>query len=229
MLGFDDAPAPAPAPVANTGASSEFGVFQVSSTPAGASDDFAAFDQIRSKAQQGPDPFAAAPAPVAPAQQFDAFGNNAAAAPTNNMMNGNMMNNNNMMMNNNMVAMGNAFGNMSMGAPAVGMQNTTPAVAINDDDFGDFADAKPTPSIASTVQKSSDPLAGLINLDSLTKNPSKKMTMNQPVFPGAAAAQYQQAMQNGAQGQTQSQGELDNGRCACLPFIHDLLKMKCDL
>merc|ERR1719464_366817 len=46
---------------------------------------------------------------------------------------------------------------------------------------------------------SSDPLSSLINLDGLSKNPSKKMTMNQPVVIDEAAAQYQKAIQQGAQ------------------------------
>ena len=213
LLGFDD-PAPAPAPSAAT-ASSEFGAFQASSapTPAGASDEFAAFDQIRSAKGQGPDPFASAPVQQQTAS-FDAFGNNGAGGANNNMMNNNMMNNNtmnnntmnnnnNMMNNNNMAAMGNAFGNMgvSTGAPAGGMQQfQQPTPASNDDDFGDFADAKAASSSSAAAKKSSDPFTGLINLDSLSKNPSNKMTMNQPVAINAAAAQYQQNIQNGVQG-----------------------------
>jgi len=216
LLGFDDAPAPAPA--VDTGGNNDFGAFQTSSAPApavaNASDDFAAFDQIRSKNAQGPHPFAAAPAVAAPVQQFDAFGNNGGVSANNGMANNNMMMNNNMNntgnmmnnnmmnnMNNNMAAIGNAFNNMSVnaGAPAGGMQQSA-TYATNDDDFGDFADAKATSSSSVAVTKSADPLAGLINLDSLTKNASKKMTMNQPVVPDAAAAQYQQDVQNGVHG-----------------------------
>lgn len=191
MLDFGSAPAPAPA------AADDFGAFQgtAAPAPAAAADDFADFDQIRSK-NTGPDPFASAPAPAA----FNAFGNNNAVPSNNNMMNNNMMaNNNNMMMNNNMAAMGNAFNNMSVGAPSGGMQQ--PAMpASNDDDFGDFETAaKPTTPAIAMKQTVSDPMAGLINLDGLSKNASKKMTMNQPVAPNAAAAQYQQAMQNGVQ------------------------------
>ena len=133
---------------------------------------------------------------------------------SNNMMNNNMMNNNTMgnnmmnnnMMNNNMAAMGNAFNNMSVGTstPAGGMQQPATFVS-NDDDFGDFEAAKTTPAASVTKKVSSDPMASLINLDSLSKNPSKKMTMNQPVVPDAAAAQYQQDMQNGNQGQQQGE------------------------
>jgi len=119
----------------------------------------------------------------------------------NNMMNNNMMNNNmtNNNMNNNMAAMGNTFNNMSVGTgtPAGGMQQPAMA-ASNDDDFGDFEDANAT-SFSSPTKTSSDPMAGLINLDSLSKNPSTKMTMNSPVAIGAAAAQYQQDVQNGVQ------------------------------
>ena len=215
LLGFDDVPAPAPP--AATGGNSDFGAFQTSSAPmptaAVAADDFGAFDQIRSKnTQQGPDPFAAAPVAAAPQQQFDAFGNNGGVGVNNNTMNNNnnmMMNNNmnnagNMMMNSNMnnsmAAIGNSFNNMSVGAgaPAGGMQQPT-VFAPNDDDFGDFADAKTTSLSTPTATKSSDPMAGLINLDSLMKNPSKKMTMNQPVVVNAAAAQYQQDIRNGVQ------------------------------
>ena len=219
LLDFGAAPAPAPA----AGVSAEFGAFEGSSAPAPttASDEFADFDQIRSKSK-GPDPFAATPTP-APAA-FDAFGNNNAGGANNNMMNNNMMgnnmmnnnmmgnnmmnsnmmNNNNNNINNNMAAVGNAFGNMNVGAPAGGMQQ--PAMpASNDDDFGDFEAAKVNmPAIA--TKSSSNPMSGLINLDGLSKNPSKKMTMNQPVVPGAAAAQYQQAMQNGVQNGGQAQG-----------------------
>jgi hypothetical protein len=212
LLGFDDVPAPAPA--AATGENADFGAFQGSSapTPANASDDFAAFDQIRSAKAQGPDPFAA----PTPAQQqqpasFDAFGTNNVGVANNNMMGNNMMMNNNMMnnnmnnnmaVNNNMAAMGNAFNNMSVGAgtPAGGMQQPTMPTS-NDDDFGDFADANVASFQAVTKKISSDPLAGLINLDGLSKNPSNKMTMNQPVAVNAAAAQYQQAIQNGGQAQ----------------------------
>jgi len=237
LLGFD-APAPSPAPAVATGVSADFGAFQGSSGPAsaGASDDFAEFDQLQSKKSQGPDPFASPPAPQQ-AASFDAFGNNNASSANNNMMRNNMMSNNmannnmlnnnmmgnnmmgnnmignnmmgnnmmnNKMMNNNMAAMGNAFNNMSVGtsAPAGGMQQ--PAMpASNDDDFGDFEAAKSTPAASVAKRVSSDPMASLINLDGLSKNPSNKMTMNQPVVPDAAAQQYQQDMQNGVQGQPQ--------------------------
>ena len=71
--------------------------------------------------------------------------------------------------------------------------------ASNDDDFGDFSDAKKDDSSSFSTTKSSDPFSGMINLDSLSKNPSKKMTMNQPVDVNQAAAQYQQNIQQGAQ------------------------------
>ena len=190
LLDFGSAPAPAPA------AADDFGAFQgtAAPAPAAAADDFADFDQIRSK-NTGPDPFASAPAPAA----FNAFGNNNAAPSNNNMM----ANNNNMMMNNNMAAMGNAFNNMSVGTPSGGMQQ--PAMpASNDDDFGDFETAaKPTSPAIAMKQTVSNPMAGLINLDGLSKNVSKK----KPFAPNAAAAQYQQAMQNGVQnGGQQPQG-----------------------
>merc|ERR1711935_1056256 len=111
-----------------------------------------------------------------------------------------MMNNN--MMNNNMAGMGNAFNNMSVGTatPAGGMQQPTMS-ASNDDDFGDFEAAK-GPSFSPTMQKaSSNPMSGLINLDSLSKNPSSQMSMNRPGFSGGAQVQYQQGVQNGGQAQ----------------------------
>ena len=133
---------------------------------------------------------------------------------SNNMMNNNMMNNstmNNNMMNNNMAAMGNAFNNMSVGASAPAGSTQQPSMnASNDDDFGDFEAAKTTPAAAVAKKVSSDPMASLINLDSLSKNPSKKMTMNQPVVPDAAAAQYQQDVQNGVQGQGQGKKTNNN-------------------
>jgi len=223
LLGFD---APAPAPSASTGGNLDFGAFQASSTPtpAGVSDDFAEFDQIRSSNTQGPDPFATAPAAGPSSQQqpasFDAFGNNNVGSATNattnsNMFNSNVMSNsmtsNNMMnnnaMSNNMVAMGNAFNNMSVGtnAPSGVMQQPN-MPASNDDDFGDFEAAKVTSTSPATKKISSDPMAGLINLDYLSKNPSKKMTMNQHVVPNAAAAQYQHDVQNGVQNRTQASG-----------------------
>merc|ERR1719464_424 len=86
------------------------------------------------------------------------------------------------------------------------VQQPTMPASTNDDDFGGFADATTKkdnsfPSIPSMTPKSSssDPLSSLINLDGLSKNPSKKMTMNQPVVIDEAAAQYQKAIQQGAQ------------------------------
>jgi len=125
----------------------------------------------------------------------------------NNTMNNNGMMNNNNMMNNNMAAMGNAFNNMSVGTPATaGVQQPAMPAASNDDDFGDFETAKKT-SVPAIVNKASDPMAGLINLDGLAKNPSKKMSMNQPVNPDAAAAQFQQDVQNGVQNGGQQFGQ----------------------
>ena len=214
LLDFGGPPS-APAPSAATN-SSEFGAFQTTSAPApaDASGEFAAFGQMRTaQASSAPDPFAAAP--VVQQQQtpsFDAFGNNGGGVANNNMM---MMNNN--MMNNNgapvananvgMTGMGNSFGNMSVGSSAPaggGMQQIQQPImpASNDDDFGDFSDAKKDDSSSfsiPTTTKSSDPFSGMINLDSLSKNPSKKMTMNQPVDVNQAAAQYQQNIQQGAQ------------------------------
>jgi epsin len=211
LLDFGGPPS-APAPSAAATNSSEFGAFQTTSAPApaDASGEFAAFGQMRSaQASSAPDPFAAAP--VVQQQQtptFDAFGNNGGGDTNNNMMmNNNMMNNNGAPMANanaGMAGMGNAFGNMNVGSstPAGGMQQIQQPImpASNDDDFGDFSDAnKKDDSSFSITTKSSDPFSGMINLDSLSKNPSKKMTMNQPVDVNQAAAQYQQNIQQGVQ------------------------------
>jgi len=80
------------------------------------------------------------------------------------------------------------------------MQQPT-IVTSNDDDFGDFEAAKVTPSISAPTQTSSNPMSGLINLDGLSKNPSKQMTTNQPYGMNSPGAQYQQGVQNGVQGQ----------------------------
>mmetsp|Transcript_17567 Transcript_17567/g.19018 ORF Transcript_17567/g.19018 Transcript_17567/m.19018 type:complete len:615 (-) Transcript_17567:271-2115(-) len=190
LLGFDSVPsAPSTATV-----SSEFGAFQASSAPAPAhaSDEFAAFGQMRS----GQTP------------SFDAFGNNGVNATNYNMM----MNNNAAPMTNNMVnnnrnindgvpGIGNSFGNMNVGSAGGQLQQPT-MPASNDDDFGDFADAKKdSSSLSFSVKagKSSDPMSSLINLDGLSKNPSKKMTMNQPVAINEAAAHYQKGIQQGVQ------------------------------
>ncbi len=207
LLDFGASPAPAAED------SGDFGAFQGSSAPApaAAGDDFADFDQIGSK-NKGPDPFATAAAPAPQPAAFDAFGNSGGVNNNmmnnnmmgNNMMNNNMMGNNMMNNNNNMAAMGNAFSNMSVGNSAPVMQQQS-MPASNDDDFGDFTTATPSAPSAAAKKISSDPMAGLINLDGLSKNASKKMTMNQPVQPDAAAAQYQQAMQNGVQNGGQAQ------------------------
>jgi len=174
LLGFDSVPsAPSTATV-----SSEFGAFQASSAPssADASDEFAAFGQMRS----GQTP------------SFDAFGNN-----------GGNGTNYNMMMNNNAVSMTNNMGANNMNITPAGGQFQQPTMpASNDDDFGDFADAKKdtsSSSFSAKVAKSSDPMSSLINLDGLSKNPSKIMTMNQPVAINEAAAQYQKGIQQGVQ------------------------------
>ena len=229
LLGFDD-PAPvAAAPSADfgafqgssaptpAGASDDFAAFdQIRSKTVQGPDAFAAA------------PLAAAV--LQPPASFDAFGNNNAGMANNTMMPNNMMNNNmmpnnmmnnnampnnmmnnnampnnmmnNNMMPNNMAAMGNAFNNMSVGAgtPAGVMQQPT-IVTSNDDDFGDFEVAKVTPSISTPKQTTSNPMSGLINLDGLSKNPSKQMTANQPYGMNSPGAQYQQGVQNGFQGQ----------------------------
>ena len=147
------------------------------------------------------------------APAFDAFGsNNGGISNNNQMMNNNVtlmansmnMMNNNGIANNSVTGMQNAFGTMNVGSntPAGNMQQFQPQSlpGLNDDDFGDFADAKKDASISvsSKTTKSSNPMSGLINLDGLSKNPSKKMTMNQPVVVNEAAAQYQRDIQQGA-------------------------------
>jgi len=197
LLGFDSVPsAPSTATV-----SSEFGAFQASSAPvpADASDEFAAFGQMRS----GQTP------------SFDAFGNNGGNTTNYNMMMNNNaapmtnnMGNNNRNINDGVPGIGNSFGNMNVGSAGGQFQQPT-MPASNDDDFGDFADAKKdSSSLSFSVKagKSSDPMSSLINLDGLSKNPSKKMTMNQPVAINEAAAHYQKGIQQGVQASVVSAG-----------------------
>lgn len=217
LLGFDDPPS---APTAST-SSSEFAAFQASSPPAGASDEFSAFGQMRSAQVQGSDVFAS-PVASTPAQNqtasFDAFGNNKvnisidvmkssvdsmANNTVNNMNNPGLKMNNSAMINgsssNNdgLKGIGSAFGNMNVGTGLTQQSQQPPMAAANDDDFGDFSDAKADSASLAKTTNSSDPMSKLINLDGLSKNPSKKMTMNQPVVVDAAAAQYQQDIQLG--------------------------------
>ncbi len=129
-----------------------FGAFQTTTTPAPIAtvvdDDFGAF--VASKASQ-PDPFAA-PVPQPVTAAFDAFGNNT-VLPQSNPMGGNINN------------MTNAFGNISMG-----QSQPLQVPSTGDDEFGDFADAAPKPSIVSNSNPS-DPMAKLVSLDGLSKNP----------------------------------------------------------
>ena len=108
-----------------------------------------------------------------------------------------------------MGSLNNAFGNMNMGQPAMGgmqQQQLQQPIASNvmgggamapspaaptqaggdDDEFGDFADAAPTPAKA----VSSDPLSKLISLDGLSKNTKKEDKLSQPVVVNEAAAQF---------------------------------------
>jgi hypothetical protein len=86
------------------------------------------------------------------ASSFDAFGNNNAFSQ-NNAMAGNVQN------------MATAFGNMT-----VGQTQQMQAPVATDDEFGDFADAAPkSPPVLKT--NPSDPLAKLVSLDGLSKNP----------------------------------------------------------
>ena len=181
LFSFDDpAPAPTPVSVPSTNDAS-FGAFQATPAPtspaAGADDEFGAF--VASKAS-GPDPFAAPTAPQpASVASFDAFGNNASALPQqnnammggvgmagmNNNMNGGFSQINPMTTNSGgMQNMTNAFGNMNVG-------HLQQADAV-DDGFGDFADAPPKSSPTKSSNPA-DPMAKLVNLDGLFKNPNK--------------------------------------------------------
>lgn len=153
LFSFDD-PSPAPAPV-TTQSNDDFGAFQTTAAPAPAvDDDFGAF--VASKASQ-PDPFGT-PAPAPMASSFDAFGNNNTFSP-NNAMAGNMQN------------VATAFGNMT-----VGQTQQMQAPATTDDEFGDFADAGPKSPSAVLNSTPSDPLAKLVSLDGLSKNPRNNVS-----------------------------------------------------
>jgi hypothetical protein len=208
LLGFDSAPAPAAA----TPASEEFGAFQATSAPAapaGPADDFAEFGSLRSAPVPAAsnDPFAAPPAaPQAaqPPQQFNAFGNS-----NNNAMGGMMAGgiNNGMtapISNNSagsMPGITNAFGNMNM---AGGMQPQQPTMpADNDDEFGDFSAAQPSLAAPAITMNTSDPMSKLINLDGLSKNPSKmKPNTNQQQMGNPMGNPMGQQMQMGQQNVT---------------------------
>jgi hypothetical protein len=90
---------------------------------------------------------------------------NGMAAPMNNHTAGAMM------------GVTNAFGNMTMGASG-GMQPQQSSMsAQNEDDFGDFSTATTSLAMPTVSMNKSDPMSKLINLDGLSKNPSK-MTPN---------------------------------------------------
>jgi hypothetical protein len=96
-----------------------------------------------------------------------------------------------------------AFGNMNVG----GGMPVQQATASIDDDFGDFAAANvSTPAVAKTMN-SSDPMSKLINLDGLSKNPSKNKptNMNQPIS-NQTGGQFQQNMPQGMQPPGMPQG-----------------------
>ena len=114
--------------------------------------------------------------------------------------------------------MSNAFGNMNItqGVGATGMQQLpNGGMPSNDDDFGDFTGASKMASPAvgkmsmmgghsmpSSSSSSGDPLSKLINLDSLSKNPSRNSqrgNLNNPGVGNSAASQYPQNMQQGVQ------------------------------
>lgn len=228
LLGFDVAPVPAPAPAPfATSTNDDFGAFQSTATAttasSGGSDDFAAFSDMRSfsaavPVQSTSDPFAVpAPALAPPPQQqaaFGAFGNNnnlMATAGNPGMPMPGMMTNNAM---GGMDNVTNSFGNMNVtqGVGVAGMLPQQPQQVVmppNDDDFGDFTGAS---KMASSVgggmtmmggpskpsSSSGDPLSKLINLDGLSKNPSRNIkpgNMNRPVVANPSGNQYQQHMQ----------------------------------
>lgn len=202
LLGFDS-PTPAPVPA-------------VQSSTVDASEEFAAFGQMRSTAAAtGPDPFASAPAPSQHQEPaFDAFGNNSSSGVYNNQT-----------MNNTMSVASN-FNTGAKNNAANQLQDQLTQTSNDDnfgDDFGDFNECKRASyasssggvgiSLSATAagKTSSDPIAGLINLDGLSKNPSQKMTMNSAVVVDAAAANYQKDMQQAAQGFGVNRGSLNDG------------------
>jgi hypothetical protein len=193
LFSFDDVPAPAPAPAGND----DFGAFQSTPAPvpAPAKDEFADFGSLRSAPASQADPFVAAPAPPPQQQQqsFDAFGN-MAAANGGMTMGGTAMNapNNGMAGNPGMGGMNNAFGNMTMGTQPV----PAAPVAAADDEFGDFADAGPKSPVK---MNSSDPMAKLVSLDHLSKNPNQQK-------PPATFGQPASSHQNNQFGQNQQSG-----------------------
>mmetsp|Transcript_12851 Transcript_12851/g.18495 ORF Transcript_12851/g.18495 Transcript_12851/m.18495 type:complete len:269 (+) Transcript_12851:1-807(+) len=97
---------------------------------------------------------------------------------------------------NNGVSMGgmNTMGN-GAGMGGMTLSVSTPAAA-NDDDFGDFEDAAPKQA---SVAVSTDPLAKLISLDGLKKNPKKEDKTAAPIVFNSAAAQYLYDKKSGIQ------------------------------
>lgn len=168
LFSFDEAPAASPVPAGND----DFGAFQSTApAPAPVKDEFADFGTLRSAPVVGAaDPFAA-PAPSAPPaqlqqQSFDAFGNMTAASGGINGMGGAPPSApNNTMANPGMTGVNNAFANMSMGT-----QQQSASAPVVDDEFGDFADAGPKSPVKANP---ADPMAKLVSLDHLSKNPSQ--------------------------------------------------------
>jgi hypothetical protein len=202
LFSFDDAPAPAPTPA--TAGNDDFGSFQSTPTPfpAPVKDDFADFGSLRSAPAAQPDPFVAAQAPPAQQQQqsFDAFGNMAGASGGMNM-GGMAMNspNNSVAGTPGMPGMNNAFGNMTMGTQPAAVPAAP--VAAADDEFGDFADAaQPSP----VKMNPADPMAKLVFLDHLSKNPSEQK-------PPATFGQSAGLGQNNQFMQNQQPGTLNDG------------------
>ena len=193
LFSFDDAPAAAPAPAGND----DFGAFQTTTTaaaaPAPANDEFADFGTLRSAAPSaGPDPFAA-PAPAQPPaqaqqqQSFDAFGNMAAASGG---MNTGVQNapSNAMAGTPGMGGVNNAFANMSMGTQQQPQPTSASNAGAGDDEFGDFADA---PRSSMVKSNPSDPMAKLVSLDHLSKNPSQDKSNTSDEFSAFSMNQLQ--------------------------------------
>lgn len=223
LFSFDDAAAPTP--VANA---------------AGDDEDFAGFQSASGPAPAAADPFAAPPAPQAGFNAFaqqpqqQEFGSFAAAPQQNGDMfagsmqqpsSSSMMNGANNVMGGNMMGggapnnvMGGSANVMGGGMPSSNTTSFSAAPTTNDDDdFGDFAGAGSNGAAAPAAAKSTDPLAGLISLDGLSKNSSKsKDKLSEPIIANAAAAsfiqekdQIQASIQQAAKGNSMSFAGLD--------------------
>jgi epsin len=154
-----------------------FDAFQSAPTQ-NVSDNFDAFGSMQQPQQQVFDAFGANPPPSQPS--FDAFGTTNAIAGDMNDMFGNMnvggMNSSN---STTRPIMGGNAAVVSGGLKAIDHSN-------EDDEFGDFDDG----TSGKNINKSSDPLANLISLDSLTKNTKKQDKTNEPIAFNDAAKQF---------------------------------------